>query len=67
MDMSLSGLWELVMDMKDRRAVVHVVTKSWTQVSDWTDWRRHGQAGDAKSEHQHFRNQWIKMDKNRQI
>ena len=34
MDMSLSGLWELVMDMKDRRAVVHVVTKSWTRVSD---------------------------------
>ena len=28
MDMSLSKLWELVMDRETRRAVVHVVTKS---------------------------------------
>ena len=30
MDMSLSGLWELVMDSKVWHAVVHGVTKSWT-------------------------------------
>ena len=30
MDMSLSELWELVMDRETWRAVVHVVTKSWT-------------------------------------
>ena len=30
MDVSLSELWELVMDMEARRAVVHWVTKSWT-------------------------------------
>ena len=29
-DMSLSGLQELVMDREDWRAVVHGVSKSWT-------------------------------------
>ena len=34
MDVNLVGLQELVMDREAWRAVVHGVTKSWTQLSD---------------------------------
>ena len=34
MDVSLSELWELVMDRKAWRAVIHGVTKSQTRLSD---------------------------------
>ena len=37
MDMGLGGIWELVMDREAWRAVVQGVTKSWTQLSNWTE------------------------------
>ena len=46
-DMILSKLWELVKERKVWRAAVHGVTKSWTQLNNWTEWMVPGKRGDS--------------------
>ena len=47
MDMSLSKLWELVIDWEACHAAVHAVTKSQTWLRDWTELNHYTTTGDG--------------------
>ena len=58
MDMSLCQFWELVLDREAWHASVHGVTKSWTQLSNWTELRSLWQCN-LKRAAWHLYMQWV--------
>ena len=61
MDMNLNKLWEMVKDREAWYAAVHVVTKSWTWLSNWTTCQLYAHVGYISKFLWYFSDHWFSL------